>query len=109
MVGQNKRDVLLKEALLILLGAELPPQLEPHAELGLWDDEIIRQFEVQIEQRIAELPAHLRASVQSVAANMEADPQAVGGNGTMVHALAVEAFVAVRDFFYSEPADTPAN
>jgi hypothetical protein len=105
--GLNNRSELLKEALLLLLGAQLAPQLKPHPELGLWDDEVIKQFETQIEQRIATLPADVRSRIQSVAANLEADPKAIGTNVTLAHALAVEAFVS--DFIYGEPSNAPLN
>lgn len=87
----TKRDNLLKEALGLLLAAELEPNLEPHPELGLWDDEIIAQYRTMIQARIATLDASSYGKqFNAIARELESDPQAIGSNGTIAHALAVE-------------------
>lgn len=99
MFNDAKRNDLMKQSLLILLGAQLVPQLEPHPELGLWDDEVIEQFEKLITARTQQLGAvpGTRQAFMKAEISFSSDPQVVCGNGTLWHALAVETFGAVRD------------
>jgi hypothetical protein len=86
----TKREQLLKQALGLLLAAELEPNLEPHPEIGLWDDEIIAQYRTMISARIATLDETYGKQFRTIASELESDPQAIGSNGTIAHALAVE-------------------
>ncbi len=85
-----KRDLLIKEALCILLAGLAQEQLD--LESGFFcDDLVISEYERHVQHLVDEhLPGEYGERFTKVAQELEGNKAAVGNNGSLVHALAVE-------------------
>ncbi len=85
MQNQSKRDRLLKEALCLLFDSQWKADAE---RLEFYcDDEVIALYQRKIQELI---DAANDERITRVAKELESDPEAIGLNGTLAHALAVE-------------------
>ncbi len=89
-IEYQRRNELLKDALCVLLAAKLEETLIPVPELGLWDDEVIEQYELRIQALIDNIPGEYGQVFTELAYKLELDARAIGANRSVAHALAVE-------------------
>lgn len=85
--NETKRNNLVREAILILLAA----QLEQSSRSDLpFDDAVIADFERQLKSAIEKLPPKYGELLLKVSNQVEADPEVIVANGSFLHFLAVE-------------------
>src|SRR2546425_1070050 len=102
----SKRDELLKEAMGVLLAADFEQHLVPHPELGLWDNEVIAQYETRIQSLIDQLPGEYGEVFVKMAYKLEDAKEEIGLNRSIAHALAVEIAVHTLDCRFGNPNKT---
>jgi hypothetical protein len=97
----NRMEVLA-DGLAILLGAQLAPNVVPNEQFGFYDDDVIRQYTALVQGLVDNLPPELGKRMVGLAYKLEGDKEAIGSNGSLCHALALELFGQTVDFLYDD-------